>query len=282
MMQKNPKVKYHFQTGGFDMLQVAGYIERKSMLYKTGVEYGDYTINHVMGCAHGCNYPCYAFLMKRRFGQVESYDDWCKPYLVSNALELLDKEIPKLRHKINYVQLCFTTDPFMYGYDEIHDMSIRIIKKLNNAGIKCVVLTKGILPMELSGLSEENEYGITLISLDEQFRKRMEPGAAPYKDRLDALRRLSDKGCKTWISMEPYPTPNLINQDLYSILNEVSFTDKIIFGRANYNKVVNSYKMHREFYNEKAEEVLQFCENNNIEYYIKDKTITETVYENVG
>ena len=32
-------------------------IKRKSLLYKTGVEYGDYTINHVQGCAHGCLYP---------------------------------------------------------------------------------------------------------------------------------------------------------------------------------------------------------------------------------
>ena len=29
------------------------------MLYQTGVEYGDYTMNHVQGCAHGCKY-CYA------------------------------------------------------------------------------------------------------------------------------------------------------------------------------------------------------------------------------
>ena len=39
-------------------------ITRKSMLYKTGVEYGDYTINHVLGCSHGCKYPCYAFQIK--------------------------------------------------------------------------------------------------------------------------------------------------------------------------------------------------------------------------
>ena len=38
---------------------------RKTMLYKTGVEYGDYTMNHAFGCAHGCKYPCYAFLQKR-------------------------------------------------------------------------------------------------------------------------------------------------------------------------------------------------------------------------
>ena len=27
------------------MLKVEGYIQRKTMLYKTGVEYGDYTLN---------------------------------------------------------------------------------------------------------------------------------------------------------------------------------------------------------------------------------------------
>ena len=66
-------------------------IKRKSMLYQTGVEYGDYTMNHVQGCAHGCKYPCYAFLMKKRFGQIKDYESWLEPKLVSNTLELLDK-----------------------------------------------------------------------------------------------------------------------------------------------------------------------------------------------
>lgn len=54
------------------MKKVKGYIERKTMLYKTGVEYGDYTMNHIQGCAHGCKYPCYAFMMKKRFGQIKN------------------------------------------------------------------------------------------------------------------------------------------------------------------------------------------------------------------
>ena len=145
---------------------------------------------HVQGCAHGCRYPCYAFLMKKRFGQIKTYDEWIEPYLVSNTLELLDKEIPRLKDKISSVQLCFSTDPFMFQYDEIRDMSTASIKKLNAAGIKCSVLTKGILPIELADLSKENEYGITLISLSEDFRKRIEPGSAPLKDRLEALRAL--------------------------------------------------------------------------------------------
>ena len=48
------------------MKKVKGYIKRKSMLYVTGVEYGDYTMNHVLGCSHGCKYPCYAYMLKKK------------------------------------------------------------------------------------------------------------------------------------------------------------------------------------------------------------------------
>lgn len=258
------------------MPNVEGYITRKTMLYKTGVEYGDYTINFVHGCAHGCKFPCYAFAMKKRFGQIKTYEDWLKPYLVSNTLEILDREIPRLKDKIKSVQLCFTTDPFMYGYPEIKKMSISAIKKLNKAGIKCTVLTKGTLPEELAKCSKKNEYGITLISLDEEYRERIEPGAAPYADRLASLKKLHDKGCKTWVSIEPYPTPNLIEQDLKEILESISFVDKIIFGRTNYStEVTRGYSEHKHFYNERAAEVIWFCKEHKIKYHIKEKTITE-------
>lgn len=257
------------------MKKVKGYIERKTMLYKTEVEYGDYTMNHIQGCAHGCKYPCYAFIMKKRFGQVKSYNEWLEPYLVSNTLELLDKEIPRLRNRIKSVQLCFSTDPFMYQYTEVKNMSIEAIKKLNAAGIKCSVLTKGILPIELAELSKENEYGITLISLDEDFCKRIEPGSAPIKKRLAALRELHDVGCKTWVSIEPYPTPNIVKQGLQNILEAVGFVDKIIFGRMNYSKEVTAYKNHKDFFNECSVEVIKFCTERGISYHIKAGTITE-------
>lgn len=254
--------------------EVCGYIQRKSMLYVTGVEYGDYTMNHVQGCAHGCKYPCYAFMMKKRFGQVKSYEQWIRPYLVSNTIELLIKEIPKLKNKINTVQLCFTTDPFMYGYDEIKEMSLKAIELLNSNDIKCSVLTKGILPSELACFSTENEYGITLVSLDEDYRKRMEPYTAPYVERIQALRDLHDLGFKTWVSIEPYPTPNIFEQDLVEILNNIDFVDKIIFGRLNYNKEVSNYKEYKSFYNDMALKVIEFCSINNIQYHIKNGTIS--------
>ena len=245
------------------------------MLYVTGVEYGDYTMNHVFGCAHGCKYPCYAFMMKKRFGKVSSYEEWLEPYLVENTLELLDTEIPKLKDRIKSVQLCFTTDPFMYQYDEIRRMSLAAISKLNDNGIKCTVLTKGILPIELAELSHDNEYGITLVSLTEAFRKRMEPYSARYKDRLAALQALHNHGCKTWVSMEPYPTPNLVRQSLDKVLDSVSFTDRIIFGRTNYSKEVNSFVEQKDYYNRCAMRVIEFCNEYGIDYHIKDGTLTD-------
>lgn len=250
-------------------------ITRKSMLYKTGVEYGDFTMNHALGCSHGCKFPCYAFLMKKRFGQVKTYDEWTQPKIVSNTLELLDREIPRLKDKIKSVHLCFSTDPFMYGVDEIAALSIAAIRKLNDADIKCTVLTKGVLPIELADLSDANEYGITLVSLNEDFRNRYEPNAAPYVDRIDALKRLHERGCKTWVSMEPYPTPNLVEQKLSDVLDAVSFVDKIIFGRTNYSREVSAYPDHKYFYNVCTVEVVNFCKAHNINCHIKDGTFTE-------
>lgn len=249
-------------------------MQRKSMLYKTGVEYGDYTVNFVQGCVHGCKYPCYAFSMAKRFGIVKTYDDWINPVIVSNTLELLDKELPKMYNQITNVQLCFTTDPFMYNYDDVKDMSLNVIKKINSYNIPCHILTKGILPLELLKTSKINVYGITLVSLDEDFRNSYEPGTSNYVERVKSLKTLHDNGYKTWVSIEPYPTPNIIEQDLIEILDAIKFVDKIVFGRLHYNKKVSEYKDYKKFYNNCADIVEDYCKKNNIEVYIKNKTRT--------
>ncbi|MFA5208354.1 MAG: radical SAM protein [Candidatus Paceibacterota bacterium] len=247
-------------------------ILRKSLLYKSGVEYADYCINHVEGCSHGCKFPCYAMMMKKRCGMIKNYNDWIKPKIVGNALELLDVEIPKLKGKIKVVHLCFTTDPFMYGKKEVRNLTLKIIEKLNKNGIKCTVLTKGIYPKELINTDKygkNNEYAITLVSLSNKFKKEFEPGAAPYLKRIKSLKYLHDNGLKTWISMEPYPTPNLVKQDLLNILDKINFADKIVFGKLNYNVKVTQFEDNKSFYEECADIVINFCENNNVKYHIK-------------
>lgn len=262
-------------------------ITRKSLLYKSGVEYADYCINHVEGCSHGCRFPCYAMMMKKRCGTIKNYNDWINPRIVGNALELLDREIPRLKEKIKVVHLCFTTDPFMYKKKEVRNLTLKIIEKLNSNNIKCTVLTKGIYPRELidtDKYSKDNEYAITLVSLSSKFKKNFEPGAAPYQKRIEALKYLHNNGLKTWVSMEPYPTPNLVRQDLKKILEKVKFVDKIIFGKLNYNVKVTQFEDNKTFYENCANIVIDFCNNNDIKYHIKygtqmmDNRATEGIF----
>jgi DNA repair photolyase len=77
----------------------------------------------------------------------------------------------------------------MLNEPEIKNFSLQSIKLINQYGIKCSVLTKGTLPLELCEHSKNNDYGITLVSLIEDFRREMEPGAAPYTDRISSLKK---------------------------------------------------------------------------------------------
>lgn len=250
-------------------------IKRKTLLYKSGVEYADFGLNHVEGCAHGCKYPCYAMMMKKRCGIIKDYKEWITPKIVSNALELLNEEIPRYKKDIKYVYLCFSTDPFMYKYKKVLDLSLKIIKRLNQDNISVVTISKGIYPKELvkkDTYGENNEYGSTIVSLSENFQKKVEPFAASVEKRIKSLRFLHDKGLKTWVSMEPYPTPNIIKQDLTEILKRVSFVDKIVFGRWNYNALTSYLRDYKSFYNDCAYGVIRFCEKRGIEYHIKGGT----------
>jgi three-Cys-motif partner protein len=265
--------------------------QRQSLLYKTKVEYGNWTINHITGCMHGCNFPCYAMMMARKFGWVKNYDDWRKPVIAINALEVLEKEISKYKNKIDFVHLCFMSDPFMYDSDknnlipEIKEMTLKIIEKLNKENIKVTTLTKGFYPDEIldqKRFSRENEYGITLVSLNKNFKDKYEPFSASYEKRIESLKKLNRAGLKTWVSMEPYPTPQLPKlknteaEKIDKILERIKFVKKIVFGKLNYSRLnyyngnySQTYGSSNDFYKEMAQKVINFCEKNNIEHHIK-------------
>jgi len=225
-------------------------------------------------------------MMAKKFGWVKNYEDWRTPKIVTNALELLEKEIPKYKKQIDFVHLCFMSDPFMYDFEKrelipkVKELTLKIIEKLNGEGIKVTTLTKGIYPDEILDnrrFLQSNEYGITLVSLNKDFKENFEPFSAPYEKRIESLRKLAKKGLNTWVSMEPYPTPELDRtaRDIEKILGKISFAQKIIFGKLNYRRLnynSNSYqvwKNNEEFYKAMVKKVIDFCKRNKIKYHIK-------------
>lgn len=247
------------------MTDSAPTVTRKSLLYKSRL--GFVCINHAVGCAHGCRYPCHGFMLAKRYGRVRDYAEWCRPRLVKDAVGLLERELRSKRKKPSEVSFSLSTDPFMVNHPEITRVTLALAQRLNEAGIACSFLTKGLLPGELadgSRFSRQNTHSISLVSLDEGFRRTWEPGASAYAERLAALRWLHDAGKRTVVHMEPYPTPNLIKQELRVILEEIGFVDEIRFGGWNYNPKITAYPNHQAFYASCRALVRRFCEEHRI------------------
>jgi len=222
-------------------------------------------------------------MMKKRCGVIKTYQEWIQPKIVENTLELLDAELPRLKRKIKQVFLCFATDPFMFKVSEVEELTLKILKRLNQDNIKSILISKGIYPIQLIDkeiYGHQNEYGSTIVSLSEDFRKRFEPNASPINSRIKALKKLHDSGLKTWVSMEPYPTPNLIKQDIIDVLNKISFVDRIVFGKWNYSRQTSTFINYKQFYNSMAYEVIKFCDKNSIDVHIKKGTINIDLIEN--
>ena len=279
-------------------------ITRKSLLYRTNVEYGDWAVNHVEGCAHGCSY-CYALSIAKRSGRVKTMEDWCKPKLVINAPELLKKELivrdESIYRNDETIQLCFTTDPFMVGYPEVQDMSIELLKEITDHHVTARVLTKGVYPDPDEAdmprfayhplKTRRHEYGITVThdpNCHVHPRGIDGDGTATTAARIASLKRLHDAGYYTWVSIEPYPTPYIAGADIEErmamgrgddmarLLEQVSFVNKVVFGRMNYNAKVTEYlKGDPDYYNRCAKLVEDFCAKNEIECYIKNGTVTQ-------
>jgi len=239
-------------------------VRRKSLLYRSGL--GFWCVNHVQGCAHACRYPCYAFMMAKHYGRARDEADWRRPRLVENAVELLERQLTRKRERIDVVHLCLTTDPFMVGYSEVTSHSLALIERLNGHGVRASVLTKGVLPAELAGprYDRGNTIGISLVSLDEGFRRRFEPGAAPYQERIAALERLHAAGCRTLVHIEPYPTSNILRQEVGPLLEAVAFVDELYFGGWNYSPLAGASAERDGFYRSQGRVVRAFCRQHHI------------------
>ena len=246
-------------------------ITGKSILNKSKVEYVDVSCNLTLGCKHSCSY-CYARNIALYSGAIKNADEWKEPKIKSNALELIEKAIPNLAPG-TIPLLSLMSDPFQYGRSDICNFSLQAIALINSSGHNVSTLTKGLLPVrELAQLSHYNIHGISLSGVSERIRETFEPGASPYRERIMALRQLSELNIPTWVSLEPIFPPSVVKQNIYEVLESVSFVKYLVYGKINNFGAIGSE--YRDFYNEEAHKVIEYCQAHGIVCHIKNGTIT--------
>lgn len=203
-------------------------ILRKNLLYKTKVEYGDYALNHYEGCQHGCKY-CYARMIKK------PYSEWIKAKPVANAISLLKKELPVLKHEIKEVYLCFSCDSYM-PLEKKTQLTQRILKILVENDVAFRILTKSNLVLrDLKILSSYDKchVGFIITTLNDNVRVYWEPYASKIEDRIEALKTCHDHGIPTWVSVEPILDITYV--DLVHKLHE--YVDQFVFRKTKLHEI---------------------------------------------
>jgi len=224
-------------------------------------EYSELAANLYSGCDHACSY-CYAPLATRK-----KRDTFCLSKPREGVLNkfLADAEELEQRNEKRPILLSFTTDPYQ-SLDVKYQLTRDAIKILHQHNLRVSILTKGGKRSErdfdlLSKNKELSEYGTTLVFIEETMREKIEPGAAPIKERIDALKKAHKLGIRTYVSLEPvwFPEDALRFIDLTH-----QFVDLFKVGKLNYNPQQNNVNW-AVFRND----VISKLKEHGNEYYIK-------------
>lgn len=215
-------------------------------------EYGDYAINIYTGCPHRCFY-CFAPSVLRRDREIFHNHVEPRPNIVEAVQEQIERE--KITGKL--IHLCFTCDPYPTGYDATPTREI--IKILKESGNHVQILTKGDGSCDFDLLDENDWYGITISTSDNNLAGIAEPGSIDPAARLVSLLIAKKKRIKTWVSFEP-----VIDTDVINLLKLYGAEfDKVKIGKLNYYPS----DINWSDFGRKAEKL---CENLGLDYYIKD------------
>ena len=175
-------------------------IQCKSILTKSGIEGVDYAINPYVGCAHGCAY-CYAVFMKRFTGHSEEWGTFVDVKV--NAAQVLSRQLK--RAKPGSITFGTVTDAYL-PLEAEYGVTRECLKVFLDYHFPVSILTKsGLVLRDLDLIKnlKEAEVAFTINTLDEEVRRRFEPGASTIAARLHALRSLSDAGIPTWAFCGP-------------------------------------------------------------------------------
>lgn len=197
----------------------------KAVLVKSDLPASDYVANPYSGCPHRCRY-CYASFMKRFTGHTEEWGTYI------DVKEYDSCRLPKALGS-KTVLLASVTDPYN-PYEVKFHKSRDILKLLVHSDAHVEILSKSDLmvnDIELLKKFRDLSVGISLNTLDDDFRKDMEPGAPSVKRRLKALEKLHNAGIPTYLFISPI-FPYLT--DIRAILRATAGNiDKVCFENLN-------------------------------------------------
>jgi DNA repair photolyase len=181
----------------------------------------NYSLNPYQGCEHGCVY-CYARNTHHYWGYSAGLDFEQKIIVKMNASETLERQLKNPKWKVSPIMLSGNTDCY-----QPQERKLGLTRKILEVMLKykhpVSIVTKNDLILRdediLKELSLLNlvSVNMSINSLNENIRRKLEPRTTTYTARLKAIERLSSNSIPTNVLIAPV-IPGLTSADIPDVM----------------------------------------------------------------
>ncbi len=166
-----------------------------------------WSLNPYMGCVHRCTF-CYVRAFEARADRPWDDRYGASIRVKTNIAEVLRRELARPSWERETVVLGAATDPYQPAEGR-YRLTRACIEVLADAWNPFSIITRGPLIVRdvdvLAEAASRADVSVTfsIPTLDDEIWRRSEPGTAPPRQRLRALKHLVDAGVKAGVGMAP-------------------------------------------------------------------------------
>ena len=181
----------------------------------------DVSLNPYRGCEHGCSY-CYARPTHEYLGLSAGLDFERRLFAKPDAPALLAAALAKASWRPRHLALSGGTDPYQ-PVERLLGITRGCLEVLAAHRLPVGLITKNALVVrDLDLLAELARWGavrvaVSITTLDEELRRRLEPRTSTARARLEAIRALSEAGVPVGVNVAPV-IPGLNDHEVPAIL----------------------------------------------------------------
>ncbi len=172
-----------------------------------GMRFFGWSLNPYMGCVHRCTF-CYVRAFERRADRP-----WDDRYGTSirvkvNIPEVLRSELARRSWKRDLVAIGAATDPYQPA-EGTYRLTRRCIEALADARTALSIITRSPLVirdidvLQHAAARADVAVSLSIPTLDDRVWRTTEPGTPPPRQRLRAIRALTDAGISASVAMAP-------------------------------------------------------------------------------
>jgi DNA repair photolyase len=166
-----------------------------------------WSLNPYTGCVHQCTF-CYVRGFELRAGRPSDARYGTRIRVKTNAVDVLQRELSRKGWKREEVAFGSATDPYQPAEGH-HRLTRGCIQALGAAATPFGMITRGPLVirdidvLQAASSAAEVTVNVSIPTLDDRVWRTTEPGTAHPRQRLRAVRRLSDAGIRAGVGMAP-------------------------------------------------------------------------------